>query len=27
LNAKRSVDKKQLVVHMDNFVCHNGRKI
>jgi hypothetical protein len=27
LNAKWRVDKKQLIVHMDNFMCHNGRKI
>jgi hypothetical protein len=26
-NAKRRVDKKQLVVHIDNSICHNGRKI
>jgi hypothetical protein len=26
-NAKRRVDMKQLVVHMDNSMCHNGRKI
>jgi hypothetical protein len=26
-NAKQRVDKKQLVVHMDNSMCHNGCKI
>jgi predicted metalloprotease with PDZ domain len=26
-NAKRRVEKKQLVVHMDNSMCHNGHKI
>jgi arginine/lysine/ornithine decarboxylase len=25
--AKRRVSKNQLVVHMDNSMCHNGRKI
>jgi hypothetical protein len=26
-NAKRRVDKKQLVVHIGNSMCYNGRKI
>jgi hypothetical protein len=26
-NSKRRVDKKELVVHMDNSICHNGFKI
>jgi histone-lysine N-methyltransferase SETMAR len=26
-NARRRVDKKELLVHMDNSMCHNGRKI
>jgi hypothetical protein len=26
-NSKRRVDEKELSVHMDNSMCHNGRKI
>jgi hypothetical protein len=26
-NSKQRVDKKQLIAHMDNSMCHNGRKI
>jgi hypothetical protein len=26
-NAKRRVHKERLVVHMDNYMCYNGRKI
>jgi hypothetical protein len=26
-NSKRTVGKKELIVHMDNSMCHNGRKV
>jgi hypothetical protein len=26
-NSKRRVDKKELIVHMNNSMCHNGREI